>query len=131
MIDHCQQAYLLRLWRSHVGAPWRATLVDVANADNRHHFATLDTLYAFLKEQVNAALARTPKAISFACIGASQLFKVPPYVTSITIRVDGAAGASVGSRGTPGKGGRVDATLAVTPGQIYRITAGCSSSYGW
>ena len=42
------QAYLLRLWRDQASAPWRATLIDAAQPDEQHHFATLDALCSFL-----------------------------------------------------------------------------------
>jgi hypothetical protein len=53
MIDQSHQSYLLRLWRDHAGAPWRATLIDVTRSDERSHFATLEALFAFLATQAN------------------------------------------------------------------------------
>jgi hypothetical protein len=47
------QAYLLRLWREHPGAPMRATLVPVAGPDEQQHFADLEVLYAFLRAQTS------------------------------------------------------------------------------
>jgi hypothetical protein len=43
------QAYLLRLWRDHAGAPLRATVIAVA----QQHFASLDALFAFLRAQTD------------------------------------------------------------------------------
>ena len=45
------QAYLLRLWREHQGAPLRATLVPVARPEAQQHFADLGSLHAFLCAQ--------------------------------------------------------------------------------
>jgi hypothetical protein len=49
------QSYLLRLWRDHGGAPWRATLVAVARPDEQRHFVSLDALLAFLLAQTDPA----------------------------------------------------------------------------
>ena len=47
------QAYLLRLWRTHAGAPLRATLIAVAQPNAPQHFASLDALFAFLRAQTD------------------------------------------------------------------------------
>jgi hypothetical protein len=47
------QAYLLRLWRDHAGAPLRATLIAVAQPNAPQHFASLDALFAFLRAQTD------------------------------------------------------------------------------
>jgi hypothetical protein len=47
------QAYLLRLWREHQGAQWRATLVPVAAPEAQQHFADLDALHAFLRARIS------------------------------------------------------------------------------
>jgi hypothetical protein len=51
------RAYLLRLWwASHNGqAGWRASLEE-PHTGVRHGFATLDQLFAFLKEQADKPL---------------------------------------------------------------------------
>lgn len=51
------QAYLLRLWRSRVDGNWRASLQTVQTGE-RHMFADLESLLAFLVEQV-----RSPPAV--------------------------------------------------------------------
>jgi len=51
MTERNQCSYLLRLWRDHTGAPWRATLIDGTQPEERRHFATLDALCAFLRAQ--------------------------------------------------------------------------------
>ena len=51
-------SYLLRLWQvDGAGSPiWRASLEDV-HTGTRRGFADLESLFAFLKEQVEAAHA--------------------------------------------------------------------------
>ncbi len=53
------QSYLLRLWRSSKGNAWRVMLEQIGS-HQRHGFADLDSLCAFLHEQtdlVNRPLA--------------------------------------------------------------------------
>ena len=45
------QSYLLRLWRAGEGKSWRVVLEQVATHE-RHGFADLDGLCAFLREQM-------------------------------------------------------------------------------
>jgi hypothetical protein len=52
MTEPKTRSFLLRLWRDHPGAPWRATLIDGTQPEERRHFATLDALYTFLCAQV-------------------------------------------------------------------------------
>ena len=42
-------AYLVRLWREHEQAPWRAELV-VPHTHERHLFASTEQLYRFVEE---------------------------------------------------------------------------------
>ena len=42
------QSYLLRLWSTGDNSNLRATLLNVHNPDEQHHFATLDELTLFL-----------------------------------------------------------------------------------
>ena len=51
MLEPIRTSYLLRLWREHTRAPWRATVVAVARPGAHQHFATLDALFAFLTAQ--------------------------------------------------------------------------------
>ncbi|MEZ4656186.1 MAG: hypothetical protein R2911_01285 [Caldilineaceae bacterium] len=44
------RSYLLRLWRSNVNGEWRASLQSVQSGE-RHMFADIDSLLAFLVEQ--------------------------------------------------------------------------------
>jgi hypothetical protein len=48
-------SFLLRLWRDHARAPWRAMVIDTAWPDEHQHFATLDALFAFLTTQTHPA----------------------------------------------------------------------------
>ena len=56
------QAYLLRLWRDHAAAPWRATLIQVARPDAQRHFASVDELLAFLFAQTGPAMLEQEQA---------------------------------------------------------------------
>lgn len=65
----------------------------------------------------------TAQSVTFNYTGAVQTWTVPPCVTSITVDAQGAIGGhSTFSRG--GYGGRVQCTLAVTPGSILNIYVG-------
>jgi hypothetical protein len=46
-----QHSYLLRLWREHPGARTRATLIPVGQSLVPQHFADLEALCAFLRDQ--------------------------------------------------------------------------------
>jgi hypothetical protein len=48
------QSFLLRLWRERSDAPWRVTLVAVAQPETRRHFDTLEDCFAYLREQAAA-----------------------------------------------------------------------------
>jgi len=66
---------------------------------------------------------------TFTYTGNSQIFVVPPGVTSLNVEVSGAAGGHASSYdgyayGYPGFGGMVEATIPVTPGQSLIITVG-------
>ena len=54
MTDRSHQSYLLRLWRDHAGAPWRATVMSVARPSEQRHFASVDALLAFLVAQTDS-----------------------------------------------------------------------------
>jgi hypothetical protein len=61
--------------------------------------------------------------VTFNYTGAAQTFTVPPCVTSITVDVWGAKAGNNGSY-AGGNGGRVQATVPVTPGEVLQIMAG-------
>ncbi len=61
---------------------------------------------------------------TFNFTGSTKTFVVPPCVTSIDLDVRGAAGGDMGLSPKPGKGGRVQMSLAVTPGETLTIAVG-------
>ncbi|MBV9719773.1 MAG: hypothetical protein JOZ77_10660 [Candidatus Eremiobacteraeota bacterium] len=60
---------------------------------------------------------------TFSYVGAEQSFKVPAGVTKITVVASGAGGPS-GKRYVGGNGGRVKATIPVTPGEKLAVFVG-------
>ena len=91
-----------------------------------------DTLYA--------ASARTNTLSgthTFSYTGAVQTWTVPAGITSVSVDMSGAeGGAAVSnpSQNLGGKGGRVQTTLSVTPGQILQIYVGekpSATTGGW
>ena len=72
-----------------------------------------------------AAFAVAPDSKAFAFAGAPQTWTVPDGVTSVQVTVDGAQGGDGGgAMAYGGLGGRVQATLSVTPGEILQINVG-------
>lgn len=63
---------------------------------------------------------------TFAATGAEQTWVVPTGVTSIQVDMAGAQGGDTNSgvNGTPPLGGRIQATVTVTPGETLRIGVG-------
>ncbi|MBH8569255.1 tail fiber domain-containing protein [Microvirga sp. STS02] len=79
-----------------------------------------------------SAGATAPQVLSFGYTGAPQTWTVPPGVTSLQVDMAGARGRTIDNcsncyRG--GAGGRVQATLAVTPGQVLTIVVGGDRGY--
>src|SRR5437868_4604146 len=72
----------------------------------------------------------------FSYTGGVQAWTVPPGVTSVSVDVSGAPGGAAGPSGTlgtttiTGLGGRTQATLAVTPGQVLNIYVGGAGVIG-
>ncbi|NBV14360.1 MAG: hypothetical protein EBS07_09880, partial [Sphingobacteriia bacterium] len=60
----------------------------------------------------------------FGFTGSVQTWTVPSGVTSITIDAIGASGGNITNYGNAGRGGRLQTTLAVTPGQTLNIYVG-------
>ena len=54
MPEPTHYSYMLRLWRERADAPWRVTLIAVAQPDQRLHFDTLEDCFAFLHEQTGS-----------------------------------------------------------------------------
>jgi hypothetical protein len=59
------QSYLLRLWRAynHGQAVWRASL-ESAQTGERHSFADLESLFAFLEQQTGDQSSNDDRAAS-------------------------------------------------------------------
>lgn len=68
-----------------------------------------------------ACMAQT--TVTFNYTGAVQTFTVPACVTSLTVDVRGAKAGNNGSY-AGGNGGRVQATVPVTPGEVLQIMVG-------
>ncbi len=81
----------------------------------------------------DTAIVAGTEGVQFAYTGVEELWTVPQGVTSVTVDMAGAAGGLTGL-GTPTtvpKGGRVQATLTTTPGEILRIgVAGAGTNGG-
>ena len=74
-----------------------------------------------------AGVSPGPTTVSYSYTGADQTFTVPAgvYSINITTMYGGGGGANTsGTYSTPGKGGSVSGTLAVTPGETLTIMVG-------
>jgi hypothetical protein len=60
MPEPTNHSYMLRLWRERSQAPWRVTLIAVAQPDQRRQFDTLEDCFAYLRQQ--AAAPNEPSA---------------------------------------------------------------------
>jgi len=82
-------------------------------------------LFALLTGLNLSAFAQTT---TFSYTGSTQSYTVPPSVTSIGVDMKGGCGGggyvSYGSPGPVVLGGRVQATLNVTPGTVYYVNVG-------
>jgi len=70
----------------------------------------------------------TPTKITYDFTGSDVNFTVPTGVTSLSIKLWGGAGSSVGANAPGGGGGFTGGTLAVTPGQSLIISVGGGAS---
>lgn len=73
-----------------------------------------------------------PDTMQFTFTGGSQSWNVPDFVTSVKFDLMGASGGhdSYIGTGTPGKGGRVQGTMTVTPGVQLNVFVGGAGSDG-
>ncbi|MBL7809994.1 MAG: HYR domain-containing protein, partial [Saprospiraceae bacterium] len=72
-------------------------------------------------------------SVTFDYTGAAQTWTVPAGVTSIDVEVIGAGGGNADACGTPGiagNGGKVMATIAVTPGETLTLYVGGAGTAG-
>ena len=67
---------------------------------------------------------------TFAYTGGAQTYTVPAGVTSLRVDLAGASGGAVAYQGAPGLGGRVQAVLAVTAGEVLTLYVGGAGSGG-
>ncbi|MDB5196841.1 MAG: hypothetical protein JWP88_1212 [Flaviaesturariibacter sp.] len=67
---------------------------------------------------------------TFTYTGAAQTIVVPAGVTSMLVDAMGASGGTSYNGGVPGKGGRVQAMLTVTPGQTLTLYVGGAGAPG-
>jgi hypothetical protein len=80
----------------------------------------LNTTYYVASGNVNNA-----QPVSFSYTGNTQTYTVPAGVTSITVDANGAGGgAQPGNGGQAGAGGKMVATIPVTPGQVLSVIVG-------
>lgn len=74
---------------------------------------------------VASGIVSNSQPVSFAYTGNTQTYTVPAGVTSITVDANGAGGGVYpGGVGTAGAGGKMIATIPVTPGQILTVVVG-------
>jgi len=74
---------------------------------------------------VAAGIVSNAQPVTFAYTGSVQSYTVPAGVTSLTVDASGAGGGIYpGSVGQAGAGGRMIATIPVTPGQVLNIVVG-------
>ena len=74
---------------------------------------------------VASGIVSNAQPVTFAYTGSVQSYTVPAGVTSLTVDASGAGGGIYpGGVGTAGAGGRMLATIPVTPGQVLNIVVG-------
>jgi hypothetical protein len=66
----------------------------------------------------------TSRQFVFSCTGATQQWTVPAGVPMVNLDLQGASGGQ-GRYAIPGRGGRAQVTLRVTPGQVLNVNVGC------
>jgi hypothetical protein len=94
------------------------------------HLINGDPTLSLSTSALNISAVGLPASLvtqSFSYTGSDQYFTVPAGVTSITITSmlgAGGGGNTSGSYSTPGRGGSVSGTLAVTPGEVLTIVVG-------
>ncbi|MEI8192486.1 MAG: glycine-rich protein, partial [Flavobacteriia bacterium] len=103
---------------------WYSDAAGTVVVGNGANFTTpalaLNTTYYVASGNVNNA-----QPVSFSYTGSTQTYTVPAGVTSITVDANGAGGgAQPGNGGQAGAGGKMLATIPVTPGQVLSIIVG-------
>ena len=82
-----------------------------------------NVLIFFLGVCLSLPMLQAQTTVSFAFTGALQTWTVPSGVTAVTVVAKGAKGGNLGFN-LGGNGGRVQALLTVTPGQVLNIYVG-------
>ncbi|NBV67608.1 MAG: hypothetical protein EBR74_03585, partial [Flavobacteriia bacterium] len=103
---------------------WYSDSAGTVVVGNGANFTTpalaLNTTYYVASGNVNNA-----QPVSFSYTGNTQYYTVPAGVTSISVDANGAGGgAQPGNGGQAGAGGKMVATIPVTPGQVLSIIVG-------
>ena len=75
-------------------------------------------------------LSAVGTSVNFSYSGAVQTYTVPPGASYIIVDASGAQGGSSASYNLGGKGGRMQATLNVTPGEVLNIYVGGAGTNG-
>lgn len=92
---------------------------------------TRGTTYWLVMHTTVTSFNTTPSLSVFNYIGAAQTWIVPPGVSSMTIDLYGAAGATPGAGSGPQKGGFIHSSMSVTPGEtLYAYVGGEGSLSG-
>jgi hypothetical protein len=68
MPEPTHHSYMLRLWRERSEAPWRVTLLAVAQPEERRQFDTLEDCFAYLRQQAGKTSHTTDKPNHADCI---------------------------------------------------------------
>jgi hypothetical protein len=71
-----------------------------------------------------APAAGQAASVTFSSTGAEQTFTVPPGVTTLHVRAQGADGAAGWRADAPGRGAIVEGSISVTPGQTLYVEVG-------
>ena len=123
-----------------------ATL-PISSTEYRHTGLTFGTTYYYRVSIVDSAGQETPKSSQvtatptttavvgrYSCTGAAQTYVVPGGLNYLLVDAIGAAGVDAPNAVAGGLGGRVQSTLAVTPGSTLNLYVGCTGSTtsgGW
>ena len=83
---------------------------------------TLTLIFSMLAVTAPASSALVSQTFHYT--GGPQIYVVPENTTSISVTLEGASGETPNGGGQGGKGGRVKATIAVTPGEVLEIQVG-------
>lgn len=105
--------------------------LDNTNLERGSFFKSIRTLLFIVLLSAPAISPLYAQSVTFSYTGAVQTYTVPAGATSLNVDVIGAPGgnANIGTTAKPG-GGRVQAVLTVTPGQVLALYVGGSGATG-